>query len=421
MRRSSVFFIIGFIVLLTITTGVVPAASEEITLMAQPGPEALAYAKVADIYLKETGVKVNVATVGRDNYDSRVEPQLMSGTDAFDIIYLTNDRMPGLAAGGFLEPLDKYMTAKVKVKMSLNDVFPSALASSKFNGKVYGLPTDASTLLLFYRKDLINNPPQTWDEFVTVAKQWTKSHNPKSPTTFGGSLQGNVTMLTKSVMSNGWALGGDLIDVKKRKVVVNSPKVTKVLQMTVDMVNKDKIIPPDTLSWGYMEMVGGLQEEVVAMALQWNAAYNTYTDQKQSPKIWDKIGVTSAPGWMVNGKVKRGPYMNSILLCINPNSKHKQAAFNFMAWASGKEGGKLYTEAGGFSPRRSVLQNLKDPTIAPFMDSMMVAHPFPAIKEWPQIDTILTRSLSEAVSGERTVADALKNAEQQSTKVLSGK
>ncbi len=72
------------------------------------------------------------------------------------------------------------------------------------NGHVYALPTSPSMQLLFYRKDLFNDPiyrrmyfekyreellpPDTFDKFNRIAAFFTKSLNPTSPVDYGATL-----------------------------------------------------------------------------------------------------------------------------------------------------------------------------------------------------------------------------------------
>src|SRR5215218_4361315 len=49
------------------------------------------------------------------------------------------------------------------------NVFPSVVETASFEGKLYGAPFNSNTELLWYRKDLVSKPPQTWDQMIDVA------------------------------------------------------------------------------------------------------------------------------------------------------------------------------------------------------------------------------------------------------------
>ena len=41
--------------------------------------------------------------------------------------------------------------------------------TATYEGKVYGAPANSNTQLLWYRKDLVDEPPTTWSEMIDMA------------------------------------------------------------------------------------------------------------------------------------------------------------------------------------------------------------------------------------------------------------
>ena len=58
-------------------------------------------------------------------------------------------------------PLKKQVTEKV---------FPNVIETASFEDKLYAAPFNTNTQLLWYRKDLVKQPPKTWDEMIEVAE-----------------------------------------------------------------------------------------------------------------------------------------------------------------------------------------------------------------------------------------------------------
>src|SRR3954468_11406799 len=54
---------------------------------------------------------------------------------------------------------------------ALDDVLAGPAQSVLYKNKVYGIPLNTNAQLLWYRKDLVPNPPKTWDEMVAMAKK----------------------------------------------------------------------------------------------------------------------------------------------------------------------------------------------------------------------------------------------------------
>jgi len=71
-----------------------------------------------------------------------------------------------------LVPLGEHFTS-----LELADVIPGVLESATVNGIVYSMPWNKSIMILYYRKDLIETPPTTWQEFYDLAKELTVDLN----------------------------------------------------------------------------------------------------------------------------------------------------------------------------------------------------------------------------------------------------
>ena len=51
------------------------------------------------------------------------------------------------------------------------DVFDSVLETASFEGKLYGAPFNSNTEVLWYRTDLVQQPPATWDEMISEGER----------------------------------------------------------------------------------------------------------------------------------------------------------------------------------------------------------------------------------------------------------
>ena len=131
--------------------------------------------KIADEYQKKNpNVKVEVEVGGatseaQQQYLSTV---LSSKDSALDVILIDVIRPAQWAAQGWAEPLDSYLGAdKAKIMAQYLKAYADA---DQVNGKLIALPYFADSQFLYYRKDLVPNPPRTWEEMMAdcaVAKQ----------------------------------------------------------------------------------------------------------------------------------------------------------------------------------------------------------------------------------------------------------
>ena len=62
------------------------------------------------------------------------------------------------------------MAGQKKEEASKN-VFKSVLRTASFENELYASPFNTNTQLLWYRKDLVPKPPETWDQMIEMAEE----------------------------------------------------------------------------------------------------------------------------------------------------------------------------------------------------------------------------------------------------------
>jgi multiple sugar transport system substrate-binding protein len=92
--------------------------------------------------------------------------RLAAGDENMDIINMDTIYTPEFAEAGWLREL----TGEEK-EDALEDVLEGPAQSVTWKDKVYGIPTNTNVQLLWYRKDLVPEPPETWDEMIEMAKK----------------------------------------------------------------------------------------------------------------------------------------------------------------------------------------------------------------------------------------------------------
>src|SRR3954470_16674492 len=74
------------------------------------------------------------------------------------------------ANAGWVEPVPA-STARIVTR----NVFPSVLKTAEFKGRLMVVPIWSNTQLLWYRKDLVPNPPKTWDQMIDIGEKLGKA------------------------------------------------------------------------------------------------------------------------------------------------------------------------------------------------------------------------------------------------------
>lgn len=353
-------------------------------------------------------IKVKHETIN-DQYMDVIKTRLI-GDAAPDVFYLDAFEAPLLMKYGVLEPLNPYINAQ----FDLSDFAPTLLQAFQLEDRIYGLPKDFSTLALFYNKQAfqaaeIDQVPQTWDELRDDSAKLTIDKNRdgrKEQYGFGiaPELSRQYFMMT--------AFGGHLIDRNENAAFLTSGSL-KGLQLVIEQYRKDQTSaqPSDVGASTGSEMFG---QGKAAMVLEgtWAIPYL----QETFPKL--EFATAEVP--TVNGK--KGTMAYTVAYVMNKKTKHKDAAWQLIAYLTSQEGMKTWAKEGLALPtRKSVLAELgfvDNPLYAPFVKGAEYATIWQSGETLPTILTHFNNQFISALIGEQSLRDALKKAQRSANKEI---
>jgi multiple sugar transport system substrate-binding protein len=397
------------------------AESKKIVFATFPGQEQ-AMKDIADAFKKKTGIEVVTHILPRTGYREALIGPLSAGSGEFDAIYIQNPWLAEFAEAGFLDPIDKYLSSS-ELKAVKADQFPGAYNVGVYKGKLWGLPWDLSTFLFFYRTDLIKEAPKTMDEYLEMAKKFTKSISPTSPTNYGTVLEGSPERVNyQEWYSFLWAFGGDLFD-RNGKPTLNSKAAIEALKFRYEMKTKYGVVPPDVDSYRFPEVLTAFQEGVAPMIIQWNSAFATFADEQKSPKIYNKFAATMIPSYKTkSGKLVSKPFAKAWYLTLNKYSKNKKEATQWITYFTGVEASRIAIKDGATPGSVKVwsepetLKLRKDAEV--FMKTFKIAKMTPNLPELPAIEDKLGQALTFVLSNKKTPEQALNDVNQEAITIL---
>ena len=383
----------------------------EVTMIIRSGPEADYIKEIAKYYNEnwtpKTGIKLVLEEYGRHGYFERVVTTLLSKSPKYDLLWTLNMYAGELAEAGVIEPLDDYFADKNCFPYDIENYLPVSLEGSKYKDKIYAIPLWISTMFLYYRTDLIKDPDKlkTWDGFLELAKEFTKQHNPKSPTEFGTCMQAKKgECLPKEFYIYFWSFGGKFF--KDGWVpAFNSPEGVEAAEFKVNLLRKWGVVPPDVDTYEYPEVLTALATGKVAFAIQWDAAYY---DLK---KAWgDKIDILATPA-------KKGldpaAFTHTWCMVLNSASKRKKEAFKLAAQLTCDPELSVRLGMSGLPiPTKTVLLNTELLEKNPHWEFMYdfiknYGHSEIPIPEWPKIHDAVNTYFSLALYGDLTPKRAM--------------
>lgn len=187
-------------------------------------------AEVGKNFEADTGIKVLVEHP--DKLEEKF-PQVAATGDGPDIIFWAHDRFGGYAQSGLL--------AEVQPSKEFKEKFVDfAWDATTYNGKIIAYPVAIESLSLIYNKELLPEPPKSWEEIVELDKK-LKSQGKHA-------IMWNLSepyFTWPVVASNGgYAFKFANGQYDANDIGVNNEGSQKGLQFVVDMV-KNKVINAD--------------------------------------------------------------------------------------------------------------------------------------------------------------------------------
>jgi len=294
---------------------------------------------VGDFNKMHPDIQVTATYTG--NYDvtlQKIQASKLAGTLP-DVAVTEISSVPVLGALGAAQPLDE-LIASSGAKQFLDRFWPSMLLNCRYGGKVYGVPFQRSTPVMYYNKDAFaevgldpEKPPITWDELTSVAQKLTK-HEGERTTRWGIELP--LEAFNWFYYAITYANGGETLSADGTKVLWDQPKNVEALQFWHDLVNKYKVTPPYT-PWndGPQEFAAG------KTAMVWHST-GSQAFMRQNVKF--RWGLGRIPKHTQFGPPSGGG--NMLLYATDP--ARRKAAWTFITWMSDAPQAARWSIASGY-------------------------------------------------------------------------
>jgi multiple sugar transport system substrate-binding protein len=309
----------------------------------------------------------------------------------------------------WLEPLDSFTA---KSKFQTGPFFKRVLnLVDKYDNKLFALPVFMDVALLYYRKDLIKQRPETWNQLKDDALKIQQKQRilNKSFNGFvwqGAQYEGLVCSFLEFIASNGGSI------LQNDSVKINSKKNKAALQFMQDLINKFKISPQNT----YTEM----REEEVRREFQkgnalfernWTYAWQLHNSDDSNVK--GKVSMTILPHF--NGH-KSVSTLGGWHIGMSKYSDNKKEAWRFIKYVTSYEVQKEMVLTIGWNPgRKDVYDNEELNEKLPHLKTLKyvfdntVARP--TVPYYTQISEVIQRNVNNCLADKISPADALKEIE----------
>lgn len=325
-------------------------------------------------------------------------------------------------ANGLVEAIDPFVDQSY-----FDDLFPAARQAFSHDGKMYGFPNRMSIHVLLLNLDIFAErgvtPPLggnwTFAEFSETAQKLTFLRGKDKKPVYGFSTyvqKGYYEVWPFLYMNGARPLSAD-----QSIFTFDTPEAVQALQSLVDLKYKAKAAAPEMGSSDH----GGIWY-AFASRHERRVAIEAWPD-------WAIMAATTDPRFKTNIMVARYPTGSSgkpvtigaaygFSVLRQPDEHRRKAAMQFAAWlASVPQQQHFASKFGHLPARRSVVTSANFPhtevwRAASFLDDVELP---PRHPRWVQIENSINAQVQAALIGEKTPAQALRDARREVEALLA--
>ena len=414
-RRKFSSLLVGLICLVALisTTPALVASQIETISILMPAPFADSTVKLVDnfntLYKNQIHLDVIRGPRQTESMSDLAISSLLLGDTPFDGLLMDITWLPKYARAGWLEGLDPYFD-----ETDIADLASGAEKGNDFEGTLYRWPLVADMGLLFWRTDLMNTPPKTPSELVSISNQLqTQGKVPWGYVWQGRQYEGLSCVYLE--MIDGF--GGDWFDVNNQSLGLNEVPGVEAAQWLTDLIETG-ISPRAVTTFAEPEALRNFQSGESAFMRNWPYAWAEL--QKQDSPVRGKIGIStmvSLPG------VEPASTLGSWGFTLLRGSNHKDAVIKAIKYLTSAEAQRVMFIEHGYTPTVKALYEdlelIQDyPHLALLSRALNNAVLRPETPIYAQISDVLQRSLSASLTGEEKPKLSMNRADRSSEQIL---
>ncbi|WP_323960031.1 extracellular solute-binding protein [Arthrobacter sp. JZ12] len=298
------------------------------------------------------------------------------------------------AAQGWIQPLEGEM------EIDTSGMLPATVASATYQDTLYAAPQHSDGGILYYRSDLIEEPPTTWDEMIEMC---SIAEENDMGCYAGQFAQYEGLTVNASEAING--AGGTVID-ESGQPTLDTEEARTGLGNLVSAFEEGHI-PAEAITYTEEEGRIAFQEGNLLFHRNWPYVYNLATTEESS-QVKDVLGMAPLPGADGPGASSLGGHS----LAISVYSDNKATARDFLEFVTAEEQQRFYVTQGSLAPVLGDLYEDEElvaelPYLPVLRDSIENAVPRPVTPFYPAVTTAIQENAYAALQGEKSVDQAL--------------
>jgi multiple sugar transport system substrate-binding protein len=221
------------------------------------------------------------------------------------------------------------------------NVFPNVIETASYEDRLYAAPFNTNTQLLWYRKDLVKEAPQTWDQMIEEAEGLKEAGSIQVQ---ANRYEGYMVLVNALIESAGTEIlsGPEEVDLAEGP----TEKALAVLGKLAAGAAPPSLSTSD-------EDSARLGFEAGESAFMTNYTFAYASAKEEAPDVFKNMGFARFP--QVDENTPSKPPLGGFNLAVSSFSSNKDVAFEAAACLAGKESQKTAVELDGLPPSRTDL------------------------------------------------------------------
>lgn len=328
--------------------------------------------------------------------------ELNAGSSLFDVVSMDVIWTGEFANNGWIEDL-----SDLRQEVEGNSL-EASINSCTWDGRMWCLPYSSNAGFLYYRTDLVEEPPETWDELMEVGLQAAEEAGIAPYVAQGAQYEGMVV----NYLEYFWSAGGEVISEEGDEALYAEGDAARRALEFMRTAQQNGFYAP-----GYNTLI----EDPARLAFQrgdavfmrnWPYAYPLLSgeDEENPSAVAEDFDIAPLPTFDGEGTISA---LGGFNVAVNAFSEKKELAREFITFVSQNEDVQLTLGERSLPPTlQSVYETLSDdPSMALLSEVLPEAEARPPVPTYNDISQAMQDNIFPAYNGTESIDSAIQNIE----------
>ena len=333
-------------------------------------------------------IAYNKLPTDADSQRQQLALRLAAHDGSMDILGLDVTWEAEFAQAGWIVPWSGANLAAAE-----NDTLPTMLQTATWQGKLYAVPYNTNTQLLWYRSDLVPTPPTTWAQMISDAEQLARAGKPHLIEIQGAQYEG-VTVWFNTLVASA---GGSVLTPDAAHPSLGAPAL-QALQIMSQLAHSPAADPSLSVQ---QEDQNRLAMEGGTAAFELNYPFVYPSMQMDNPKLFKSFKWAAYP--RVDANIPSHVTIGGIDLAVSHYSAHPDLAQQAILCLRNRANQSLAAIKGGLPP--TLMSLYTDPAFikaypyaAAIRASLLSASVRPKTPAYQNVSIVISHAVSPSSS-----------------------